>query len=239
MISGKGEKMCRFIKRFNFPAKSSPINIHKEFDTDDWKNAKSIKFGKGNPVATVLGQHYGNILYLAFNVEDKSLRQKDTVIICINSNKTAEPGKEDIQLRYEFKLGEGDGEGHSFYSKYDNEKEEWGDFQSPAPNYVSNWIYGHKRDNNWEAVIQIDFSDPTLSSINPKSFGLYFHVLDYNGIGPPAHYGWPISVEEETENSDYIPPHKQWAIGRFVKKYKLTPVHLIKPPNVLERLEVV
>jgi len=41
------------------------------------------------------------------------------------------------------------------------------------------------------------------------------------------HY-WPISVDNEEENPDYIPPHEQWAFGKFMKNSKILPLRLEK-----------
>lgn len=207
---------------FDFPPIDKAINIHGSFDKAEWKKANSLKLG-GNGKAKVIikGQHFNDILYVHFEIDDNTLRkEEDSLTICIDSKKAVKPSPENILIGCEFTFDENGS--ILTYLECDNDDNIWKVF-SPDSEYIKSEIKTDSSNSYWSGMIQINFVDlKEQYGINPDSFGLYIKVLDYDGReNNPAPYYWPITAYYDDSYPYRIPPHEQWAIGRFVNLTKI------------------
>jgi len=203
---------------FNIPENNKVINILAPYNTDDWKYAKSIKFGSNGSEVTVKGQHYNDILYLYFKIYDNTFRDgKDSLTICIDSNNAEKSSNENVLLQYEFLFD--DNAGSLSYYEYINKEIGWKQHTSD-PAYVKYKINKDKVFSYWNVVIQINFADLKPIGINPDAFGLYFKVLDYGEEELNTNRYWPVTADVDNVDPYYIPSNEQWAIGRFVEEIR-------------------
>lgn len=209
--------MKRFTNYFDFPECGKLLNIHDSYEGSYWSNARLVKLGnKRNPEVVIKGQHHGNMLYLYFEIQDSTLKQaEDSLTICIDSSKKIQPGPKNILLGYELTFNET--AGRLTYKECDNNNKIWIE-KSFKPPYFDCEIKKDPHHSYWSAMVQINFEDLKSLDINPDSFGLYIKVLDFNSANKPVDYYYPVTAHRDDKNPDYIPPHEQWAIGRFLKK---------------------
>jgi len=203
---------------FDFPECGDSIDIHEDYNSYKWNKASLIKLGSNrNPKVVVKGQYHENELYLDFEIQDNSLRiAEDSLTICIDSSRAIQPSPENVLLGYELTFGD---EGRRLTCiECDNSNYVWKE-QRPAPSYIDWEITKDALHCYWNTIVKINFEGLIPLDINPDSFGLYIKVLDYNGAIKPANYYYPEAAHGDVNNPDYIPPHEQWAIGRFLKKH--------------------